>query len=144
MNRITYFRLAAFLPVLLPILLTPFAYFTGLLDTVLGDAVMMLFDAALVFGLPYLGVAALTLLLLENAPERAYARVGLAAPLIFAVVVSGMLVFSGRVSSGATFRGVGLISGLCALVGYFYVGLAFSGLILLKGFGAIGERGVHP
>lgn len=144
MNRITYFRAAAFLPVLVPILLTPFAYFTGLLDTVFGDAVMMLFDAALVFGLPYLGVAALALVLLGNASERAYVRVGLAAPFMFAIVVSGMLLCSGRFPPREDFRGVGFIVGLCALVGYFYVVLAFSGLFILRRLGVIDETVARP
>ncbi len=138
MNRITYFRVAAFLPVLMPAVLVPFFYFTGLLDTMLGAPLMILFDAALIFGLPYLAAASLTLMLLGHASERAYARFGLAAPFIFALVVSGIALFHPR-ASGVDLHSLAFLGGVSLAVGYLYVAIAFAGLVILKGFGVIRE-----
>lgn len=134
MTRVTYFRYATLLPIILPIVLAAIAFVAWLIDMRsegLFAATAVLLTGGLMFGPGYLAMAGLSLFLLRRCSQGWYVAVGLLSPLIFAASVPLALLPIGWSLRDSVEQWRSLATWCCA-VGYFYVVTAFAGLWFLK------------
>lgn len=130
MRHVTFYRVAALLPLLVPVLLAIPSLVTGrgLLSASsgLGMTRVVLVGSLLVAALPYAIFAAVALWVLRRHSERAYRAAAWTAPLLFALWLAIFwLVFAIARSREAQTSGLPRVAlslgGMALLVGYGYV-----------------------
>ena len=139
MRRVSYLRLAAWLP-LMPLAAFPRLYH----DKDPGGVLGVLFFAAAIGGIPYAASAAVSLYLLREKPPDAYWRLARWAPPIFALVFGACSVVFGIAADRSSSLGdmwvYPVAAGFYALyivpIGYGYVLLAWLGYRALERAGA--------
>lgn len=136
MRKITYYRIAAVFPIVLPLT-------AKLIDVAWGDplasfpAVWIVVDslagAAIVFGPLYAALSALALFWLRNRPSGSYEKLAFAAPLLMGGAVSmWALLQEGFYGSPAGTTTIGPLFLMTVCVGYLYVFVAFGVLLVLQ------------
>ena len=144
MSRVTYARIVAFLPILLPWLgyLIPDSEPFTRLSWLKGTFGVLLY-ASWVSGLPYLVCVTIALRYLRGRSVRSYWRLACFAPLIFSAVMVMSLVGLGIVPvkdlAGALVLGVVFIA-----FGYFYVLIAAAGHLVLHVCGGFNDEPPNP
>jgi hypothetical protein len=130
MRHATFYRVAALLPLLVPVLLAIPSLVTGrgLLSASsgLGMTRVVLVGSLLVAALPYTIFAAVALGFLNRRSQRAYSAAAWTAPLLFALWLAiCWLVFaiarSGEAQTSGLLRVALSLGGMALLVGYGYV-----------------------
>ena len=146
MRHATFYRVAAFLPLLVPVLLVipRLATGRGLLSagSGLGMARVYLVGSLLVAAIPYTIFASAALWFLSRRPQRAYSAAAWIAPPLFAVwLVICWLAFAVVRSWGAETIGLPRVAlslgGMAFLMGYAYVVVVEASRMLLVRLGLV-------
>lgn len=143
MDLKAYYQRALLLPIVLPIALLPLAIVVPRLPDAARLALVLLWGALVVGGLPYLFFLTIFYILTVDRTGPKVQRAFRLAPLRFASVMCGIvllfLLAGGEMPDAALTRALWLIAGVTMGVGYFYVALAETGRIVLQRRGHIRE-----
>lgn len=148
MRHVTFYRLAALLPLVVPALVAIPSLVTGrrlfTASNVFGAARAYLVGSLLIGALPYVVLAAVALVLLSRRSQRAYSAAAWIAPLLFApwLAICWLGFVMAMTPSGQTqpsgLAGVALaLGGLALVVGYGYVVVVEALRILLVRLGLV-------
>lgn len=145
MSRVAYFRVAAFFPVLLPLLLYLAVPKLGNdVPDVVGIGLVLMVGAG-AFGATYVPTAILFLIWLRKRPESSYTRLAVLAPVIWAPIVGSVVLLRSLLERDhVDIAGVGFLMIVALVVGYGYVLLAFLGLKCLERMGWVVGVDAHP
>ncbi|HQU81777.1 MAG TPA: hypothetical protein PKY59_01545 [Pyrinomonadaceae bacterium] len=148
MDLIKFYRFSLFLPIIVPLLISPAMLFLPTMSHNLGLIVLFVVYSVLAGGIPYLILAIPLFFRMRNKTENHIRKRLLLMPVgmiaIFAIFALAAFIgslFSADRNTFATFKG-GLesllfVSLFTLIFGYFYIGLTFGILWLLKRSGRI-------